>query len=345
MTCQTSATTPKTTTQSSPSESSMSSSSSSSSSSTSHAVVAVTVPETFPSQLYQMLQDAITQKFDDIVCWVPSGDGFKIHSKLEFEKEIIPKYFKKQTKCKSFLRQLNMYGFYRVTSGPNRGCYYHKIFQRNNPSGCQKLRRPTRNKDSISPCSSSSSAADAGTDGGGGGRSGGGYSGRSRMTSPHATTTTTTTTTSQTSSSSSSSSSSFGINNLVSPASSEVDLLQATAAAVDGISPVLNITTKTCGNNSIFHATPPTNKKIPLSTSSSSTLEKMIGHRSYVSPLPTTISPSSSVSTDSTSSSVKSYDNHQDPTKKDTFVEFERYGFFSSDVASEIIATFGGGAL
>lgn len=90
----------------------------------------------FPVTLYEMMQDSIAQNFEDIVSWqspVPGiASSFKVHSTNRFVAEIMPRYFK-QTKFKSFQRQLNIYNFQRVHDGPNRGGYYHAYFVRHAP--------------------------------------------------------------------------------------------------------------------------------------------------------------------------------------------------------------------
>jgi hypothetical protein len=97
-------------------------------------------PGTFPGQLYMMLEDASEQGFGDIVSWLPNGAGFKVHKKQNFEESMMGRYFNTQTQFKSFLRQLNVYGFHRVASGRDRGCYFHKGFLRNSPELCNNLR-------------------------------------------------------------------------------------------------------------------------------------------------------------------------------------------------------------
>jgi hypothetical protein len=96
---------------------------------------------TFPAQLYKMLEDASEQGFGDIVSWLPNGAGFKVHKQQNFEESMMGRYFKKQTQFKSFIRQLHLYGFHRVASGRDRGCYVHKGFRRDNPELCNNLRR------------------------------------------------------------------------------------------------------------------------------------------------------------------------------------------------------------
>ena len=46
-----------------------------------------------------------------------------------------------QTKFASFQRQLNLYGFRRLTSGPDKGAYYHEHFLRGQRALVQQLNR------------------------------------------------------------------------------------------------------------------------------------------------------------------------------------------------------------
>ena len=46
-----------------------------------------------------------------------------------------------QTKFASFQRQLNLYGFRRLTSGPDKGAYYHEHFLRGQRARVQQLNR------------------------------------------------------------------------------------------------------------------------------------------------------------------------------------------------------------
>jgi hypothetical protein len=77
----------------------------------------------FPSTLHLMLQNIEEEGLASIVSWEIHGRAFKIHKPREFEKKIIPRYFN-QTKITSFHRQLNLYGFLRISQGRDKGAYY-----------------------------------------------------------------------------------------------------------------------------------------------------------------------------------------------------------------------------
>jgi hypothetical protein len=94
---------------------------------------------TFPQKLHEMLDDADEKGFHGIVSWLPDGKGFRIHE----EEEILPllKLYFNQTKFKSFLRQLQHYGFARVYKGPKRGVCSHQDFVRGQRNNCLLMGR------------------------------------------------------------------------------------------------------------------------------------------------------------------------------------------------------------
>ena len=96
----------------------------------------------FPWKLHDMLQTVERDGQDDVVSWLPDGKSFKVHDTNTFVNEIMPKHFK-QTKYKSFQRQLNLWGFKRITksNGPDKGAYSHPQFLKGQKSLCRHLCR------------------------------------------------------------------------------------------------------------------------------------------------------------------------------------------------------------
>jgi hypothetical protein len=97
----------------------------------------------FPVQLYSVLEAASELGFEEIISWLPTGDGFRVHDRHGFEKDIMPRFFRSQSKYKSFLRQLNLYKFKRLsTCKKDRGCYhYQTYFVRGKPELCETIQR------------------------------------------------------------------------------------------------------------------------------------------------------------------------------------------------------------
>lgn len=92
---------------------------------------------TFPEKLHQLLAE---NKFPDVISWLPHGRSFLVHKTKDFESCVMGSYFT-HTKITSFQRQLNLYGFKRITKGADRGSYYHEYFLRWMPKLCARMRR------------------------------------------------------------------------------------------------------------------------------------------------------------------------------------------------------------
>jgi len=127
----------------------------------------------FAWKLYEMLETVHrgnNQIDTNIVSWVDNGTAFKVHKLQQFVDKIVPTYFK-QTKYKSFQRQLYFYGFQRVSSSSSSsssstssseqkqkrgqqqtktvGSYRHPMFVRGNKTLCLSM-VPKKNKSSKS---------------------------------------------------------------------------------------------------------------------------------------------------------------------------------------------------
>mmetsp|Transcript_14794 Transcript_14794/g.26206 ORF Transcript_14794/g.26206 Transcript_14794/m.26206 type:complete len:537 (-) Transcript_14794:59-1669(-) len=90
----------------------------------------------FPRKLY----DLIDSEPDHLICWSAHGASFMIVDQDEFCQIVLPKYFR-HTKLTSFQRQLNLYGFRRITKGPDSGAYYHAMFNRDTPENIDSIKR------------------------------------------------------------------------------------------------------------------------------------------------------------------------------------------------------------
>jgi hypothetical protein len=94
----------------------------------------------FPLKLHELLKKAMAEGHGDIVSWQPHGRCFVVYKARDFQDIILPKYFKLR-KISSFQRQLNLYGFQRLTFGRDRGGYYHELFLRNKEFLAHEIRR------------------------------------------------------------------------------------------------------------------------------------------------------------------------------------------------------------
>jgi hypothetical protein len=100
---------------------------------------------TFPCRLQQILTDCEDGGHQDIASWLPCGTLFKIHDPQKFARVIMPQYFR-HSRFKSFLRQLSMYKFQRVTGGAYGGAYGHPQFLRGRKDLCCKIHRGLKSK-------------------------------------------------------------------------------------------------------------------------------------------------------------------------------------------------------
>jgi hypothetical protein len=98
------------------------------------------VAETFQEKLQRMLKDTEEEGLTNIVSFLPHGRAFRVHDVDRFVKEIMPRYFN-QSKWSSFTRQLNLWGFLRITTGPDVGGFYHELFLKGRPNLCTSMMR------------------------------------------------------------------------------------------------------------------------------------------------------------------------------------------------------------
>jgi hypothetical protein len=96
----------------------------------------------FPDQLHNMILEIEKEgKYTHAVSFLPHGRAFRVHERETFIKEVLPNYFGGQGKWTSFLRQVKLYGFLRISVGPDCNAYYHELFLRTRPELTQFMRR------------------------------------------------------------------------------------------------------------------------------------------------------------------------------------------------------------
>ena len=71
---------------------------------------------------------------------MPHGRALIIKRPKTLAAQVLTRFFK-QTKLTSFTRQLNLWGFKRITRGPDSGAYYHKLFLRGRPDLALRMKR------------------------------------------------------------------------------------------------------------------------------------------------------------------------------------------------------------
>ncbi|XP_058735475.1 heat stress transcription factor B-2a-like [Vicia villosa] len=90
-------------------------------------------PPPFLMKTYELLEEG--SEVEDgmkIVSWNEEGNGFVVWSPAEFSELILPRYFK-HNNFSSFIRQLNTYGFRKISS--KRWEFQHEKFQK----GCKHM--------------------------------------------------------------------------------------------------------------------------------------------------------------------------------------------------------------
>ena len=100
---------------------------------------------TFLAKLWKMVNDPTT---DDRICWSPTGNSFIIQDQVQFWYDLLPMYYR-HNNMSSFVRQLNIYGFHKMSSVENGTSdldkeeiqFYHPNFQRDKPELLQHIKR------------------------------------------------------------------------------------------------------------------------------------------------------------------------------------------------------------
>jgi hypothetical protein len=65
-------------------------------------------------------------EYQDIISWLPHGRSWRILQQKAFEERVIPFYFR-HGRYSSFARQVNGWGFRRITHGNDYNSYYNEV--------------------------------------------------------------------------------------------------------------------------------------------------------------------------------------------------------------------------
>lgn len=99
----------------------------------------------FLTKLWKLVEDP---NYDHLIHWSQNGKSFIISNQGQFAKELLPLYFKHNNMA-SFIRQLNMYGFRKLTNIENSGLrserddieFYHVHFVKDQESSLELIKR------------------------------------------------------------------------------------------------------------------------------------------------------------------------------------------------------------
>lgn len=103
----------------------------------------------FLIKLWSLVEDPST---DELIHWDSGGTSFHVYDQQRFSREILPLYFK-HSNIASFIRQLNMYGFRKVTHIDQGGLkiekddlqFQHQFFQKGERDMLQYIKRKVSN--------------------------------------------------------------------------------------------------------------------------------------------------------------------------------------------------------
>lgn len=90
---------------------------------------------TFPIKLMEILNRSDVSR---VIHWLPHGRSFLVRDPELLVSDVLPRFFK-PVKYTSFTRQLQLWGFKRVSRAPDTGAYYHMLFLRGHPKLVKRM--------------------------------------------------------------------------------------------------------------------------------------------------------------------------------------------------------------
>jgi HSF-type DNA-binding len=105
----------------------------------------------FPFRLHEMLESVESSPESAAIAgWQQHGRSFKVHDRKRFQSLVLPSFFPFQSTFASFQRQLNIYGFRRLTGQhADQGTYYHEYFLRGRQHLCELMPRNSNAQPSV----------------------------------------------------------------------------------------------------------------------------------------------------------------------------------------------------
>jgi len=94
----------------------------------------------FLVKTYMMVSDPLTNAS---VCWNSMGDGFYVSQEHVLAKTVLPRYFR-HSNFSSFVRQLNIYGFHKISNKNNVHEFRHRNFRRGRVDLLVSIQRKAR---------------------------------------------------------------------------------------------------------------------------------------------------------------------------------------------------------
>lgn len=79
-------------------------------------------------------------ELSNIITWMPHGRSWMILKPKNFVSTVMPYYFE-SANYNSFLRLVNAWGFRRITTGPDKGSFFHEFFLRGMPQLHARMHR------------------------------------------------------------------------------------------------------------------------------------------------------------------------------------------------------------